>query len=684
MRKLCYLIFFFSIILTVVFSITLKVGVVDNYPLLYYDKANGTAAGFFPDILRYIALKNGWHLVYIYADWKTVFSDLKNGTIDILPMGFSKAREKYVKYSTITITNNWGVLFKRLSEEGAYNIFNLENKKVALVNNIYYTYLKNEAEDFNIKIDFKLVDSYSDALNDLENKKVDFAVVNRYYAIANSQKFKDVEKTDYIFSPIQLRFAFRKGIDPKIVKKFDTTSNNMINDKNSYYYKTLRKYSTEFEEKPRLPQWFYPLLITGGIVGAILIFAVYFLRWIIKLKTRELKKTNAELMKKHEELEISYEEVNALNKELESSYAELDKHVATLDEIYTVIMKLNYKNVNLEKISEDLLKLALDTIKEADTGSISIKEGDTWKFLATVGHDKDALNSIGLSAKYFIMPKKTIIVKDIHEKNLSIMPEKIFEKFKKASAPIKHTLIAPIKIGDKIQGNLAVDISKEGESFSSNSIKAIKAIAAIGSSFLTMNNYAKLQGEMQKDVILSLIRIMEIFDPYTEGHSEFVAEYSSHLAEFMNFPKETVKKIYWAGLLHDIGKIGIPISVLNKKGKLTDEEYDLVKQHPILGYNVLSSSEKLRDLAIIVRHHHERYDGKGYPDGKKEEEIPLESRIITVIDTWHAMRSDRPYRKALEFEEAFVEIKKGIGSQFDPDVAQAFISMLNGYYKDIL
>jgi HD-GYP domain-containing protein (c-di-GMP phosphodiesterase class II)/ABC-type amino acid transport substrate-binding protein len=663
----------------------LKVGITDNYPLLYYDKANDTAAGLFPDILKRIASENGWNLVYVYVDWKTVFSDLENGTIDILPdVGFSKTREKYIKYSSITITNNWGVIFKKLSGEDAYNIFNLENKKVALVNNIYYNYLKNEAKDFNVDVNFDLVDSYSDALKKLENGKADFAVVNRYYAIANSQKFKGIEKTNYIFSPIQLRFAFRKDIDPKIIKEFDNTLDKMIGNENSYYYEVLERYATEFEKKTYLPQWFYPLLIIGGIIGGVLIFTVYFLRWIIKLKTRELRKTNAELLKNHEELEKSYEEVNALNKELESSYTELDKYVATLDRIYTVIMKLNYKNVSLEEISDDLLRLALDAIEEADTGSVSIREGDKWRFLATIGHDKEALNAINLPAKYFIMPKKTIIIKNINEKNLSMMPEKIFKEFKKASVPIKHTVLAPIKIGDKIQGNLAVDIAKEGKSFSSNSIKAIKAIAAIGSSFLTMNNYAKLQGELQKDVILSLIRIVEIFDPYTEGHSEFVAEYSSRLAEFMNLPKEIVKKIYWAGLLHDIGKIGVPINVLNKKGKLTDEEYGLVKQHPILGYDVLSSSEKLKDLAVIVRHHHERYDGKGYPDRKKEEEIPLESRIIAVIDTWHAMRSDRPYRKALKFEEAFVEIKKGIGSQFDPDVAQAFISMLNGYYKDIL
>jgi putative nucleotidyltransferase with HDIG domain len=668
-----------------VFSITLKVGITGNYPLLYYDKSTNAARGLFPDILKYIAKQNGWNLTYVYFNWDTVFNDIENGTIDILPdIAVSKEREKHIAYSSITVTNNWGVVFRRSGEENAYNIFNFENKKVALVNNIYYTHFRDEAKNFNVKINFLLVNSYSDALKAIEEGKADFAVVNRYYAMGNSQRFNGIKKTNYIFSPTQLRFAFRKDIDPKILKDFDSTLNKMIEDKDSYYYKILKEYDKEFDSENHLPIWFYPIIIIGSVLGGILIFVIYLLRWIVNLKTKELRKTNIELLKNHEELEKSYEEVNALNKELESSYAELDKYVTTLDRIYTIIMKLNYRNVNLEEISEDLLKLALEAINEADTGSLSIKDGGTWKFLATVGHDRSVLNSINIPAKYFMMPRKTIVINNINEKNLSIMPVEMYEKFKKATAPIIHTVLSPIKIGDKIQGNLAVDITKEGKSFSSNSIKAIKAIAAIGSSFLTMNNYAKLQGELQKEVILSLIRIMEIFDPYTEGHSEFVAKYSSYLAEFMDLPKDMVKKIYWAGLLHDIGKIGVPISILNKNGRLTNEEYSLVKQHPVLGYDVLSSSNKLKNLAKIVRHHHERYDGKGYPDGISGDEIPFESRIIAVIDTWHAMRSDRPYRKALSFETAFNEINKGKGTQFDPDIAQAFIDMVNRKYRDIV
>jgi len=127
---------------------------------------------------------------------------------------------------------------------------------------------------------------------------------------------------------------------------------------------------------------------------------------------------------------------------------------------------------------------------------------------------------------------------------------------------------------------------------------------------------------------------------------------------------------------YDIGKIGIPEDILNKPGLLTEEEYRIVQRHPVISAEILERFEHLRELAHIVRYHHERWDGKGYPEGLSGEEIPIESRILAVADAFDAMTSDRPYRKALKLEKAIEEIRKNKGKQFDPDIVEVFIDVI--------
>jgi metal dependent phosphohydrolase len=174
----------------------------------------------------------------------------------------------------------------------------------------------------------------------------------------------------------------------------------------------------------------------------------------------------------------------------------------------------------------------------------------------------------------------------------------------------------------------------------------------------------------------SLAGAIDAKDPYTKGHSTSVSRYSEALARAINLPEDEVQRITLGALLHDVGKIGIPENVLKKPGKLEGEEWEIMKQHPVIGAEkVLMPNEALRDLIPIVKYHHEHIDGSGYPEKLKGDEIPLAARIVAVADTFHALISDRPYRKGMSIDKACEILKDGAGKLWDRDLVRHFISI---------
>ncbi|MBR3134718.1 MAG: response regulator [Clostridia bacterium] len=185
------------------------------------------------------------------------------------------------------------------------------------------------------------------------------------------------------------------------------------------------------------------------------------------------------------------------------------------------------------------------------------------------------------------------------------------------------------------------------------------------------------------DTIGILRQTVEAKDPYTRGHSDRVSEYSVLLGQKLGVDEETIHTLKIGGLFHDIGKIGIPDSILLKESKLDDEEYSQIKNHPSIGAHILGDAEIFKDIIPIVLHHHERYDGRGYPSQLAGEDIPFMARIAAVVDTFDAMTSKRSYRNALPIEVVIEEIKKCSGSQFDPKCAEAFLDILENDYQKI-
>ena len=172
-------------------------------------------------------------------------------------------------------------------------------------------------------------------------------------------------------------------------------------------------------------------------------------------------------------------------------------------------------------------------------------------------------------------------------------------------------------------------------------------------------------------------------DHYTNGHSFRVAAYAKGMAKKLNYRFNDAEQLYFAGLIHDVGKVGISETIITKPGKLTDEEYATIKAHAQLGGDILKGIRQFKIFEQVARSHHERYDGNGYPDKLRARSIPYEARIVTICDTFDAMTSDRSYRKALSDEKALQELIDNKGTQFDPELVDTFLELYHSYPDSI-
>jgi putative nucleotidyltransferase with HDIG domain len=258
---------------------------------------------------------------------------------------------------------------------------------------------------------------------------------------------------------------------------------------------------------------------------------------------------------------------------------------------------------------------------------------------------------------------------------------KSFEIFRKAQENIKNLLVVPMSVPDENQalGVLGVANFMPGEEYTDEHEDFLNILAVEAAMFIRQ---LKLKQDLEKsyfDLISALAQAIEAKDSYTRDHVHRVADYAKRLAQAFRLTNDEIKRIEKAAILHDIGKITTPESILNKKGSLTDEEKKLMKKHVVESRKMLSKitlgiDEKVKDY---VEYHHERWDGKGYPKGLKGKEIPLGAQIIAVADTFDAMTSNRAYRKGFVAEEALIRMMNTAGTQFNPEVLHVFFEMMS-------
>lgn len=236
-----------------------------------------------------------------------------------------------------------------------------------------------------------------------------------------------------------------------------------------------------------------------------------------------------------------------------------------------------------------------------------------------------------------------------------------------------------IKVKDEPKGILAALGNSQGKDYTTGDIKLLTLLAEQISIMITNNELYQNLRDLVLNFVKSMISVIEAKDSYTRGHSERVHKISVMIAKSMGLSFRDLENLTWASILHDIGKIGVPEKILTKPNRLTDREYALVKTHPGKGYVILKPIEQIKDALPGILYHQERFDGTGYPEGLKGEQIPLYARVIAVADTYDAITSSRAYRPRNSHLEAMKEIERISGTQLDPEIVEAFKKVCNSH-----
>ncbi|MBI4351958.1 MAG: GAF domain-containing protein [Elusimicrobia bacterium] len=360
---------------------------------------------------------------------------------------------------------------------------------------------------------------------------------------------------------------------------------------------------------------------------------------------------------------------------LKTTWGKFDELLTSLLTIHEIGI-VNAGTIKKEEFYQTVVDNACELIN-SPRGSLMIHEAqpDELRIVASKNISREAIESthvkpgLGIAGRAF-QTGETIFVTDPQQNT----QYKDYIGMEDQKDPF---IAIPLKLKDKPFGVLNLHLSREKESFTDYDLKFLTLLA--GETAITLENI-KLYESLENfylEMVQTLARVIDAKDSYTGDHAGRARMKARRLAEELHMPAQMLRYVEYAALLHDIGKIGIDGGILSKPGKLTQEEYEEIKKHPAIGYQILSPIHFLGPVAQMVLYHQEWFNGMGYPEGLKGEEIPLGARIVATIDAWDAMRSDRPYRKALSREIAESELTKGSSRQFDPEVVKAFLKLEN-------
>lgn len=331
-------------------------------------------------------------------------------------------------------------------------------------------------------------------------------------------------------------------------------------------------------------------------------------------------------------------------------------------------------NLDLISILEKLAR-ALDTFIRID--GISLKINDLTEELLLVKREEvfkkeivygSRLITPSSFAHYVLSSKQPLVIEDISRETRFTYPTYIKRE------GFESLVSVPLVSGGRCFGLVTMYLKRTSQ-IATNLIGMVSIVASVAAAAVENSQLVRQIEKNYFSTVEALAAAIEAKDPYTRGHSKRVTQFAIALAERFGVSGSELTTLQYGATLHDIGKIGISGTILNKPDKLTEQEYQVIKQHPVIGEKVIAHVDFLQGARAIVRSHHERFDGTGYPDGLRDEEIPFLARIVAVADFFDALTSDRPYRKAYSIEQTMLMIKQGIGKEFDPLIAREFIAI---------
>ena len=390
---------------------------------------------------------------------------------------------------------------------------------------------------------------------------------------------------------------------------------------------------------------------------------------------REIENLNVSLEERIKEVEQASFTIADLAAELEQKNSNLKYAIDRLSTIYKIGLAIN-STMDIDRLFNLIVRSTTTTL-DAQIGYIILydKMQQTLNVTNLIGHGKMIAQQRDIKMKdtsvstWVINNRQPLLIADINQ-----TPQ--FDRFSELGYERKTLICAPLMVMDEIIGTISVVNKTDGSQFYSSELEMLTTIAAQAA--IAIKN-ATLYDEQQQtylNTIQALVTAIEASDNYTKGHSEQVTRYSVEIGRRFNLPSDRLQILERAAILHDIGKIGIDLSLLHKEGKLSAHDVSELQMHPLIGMKILEPIEFLKDVRTCIGQHHERYDGMGYPNHIKHVDQLLESRIISVADAFDAMTTDRPYRKALTLDVAIAELSENSGTQFDPDVVKIFTSIL--------
>ncbi|MDO9463714.1 MAG: HD domain-containing protein [bacterium] len=363
-------------------------------------------------------------------------------------------------------------------------------------------------------------------------------------------------------------------------------------------------------------------------------------------------------------------EAKQIAEQLEKTKTALNKKIKQLNILHRIGEALTLQ-LDIQKLLTSIIRLiSQKTLTEKISIMLVDKKTKRLQIKAAKGVTKTKMKTIKFKigegvAGWVAKEGKPILIKNT-------LKDPRFENII-ARSEKRQFICVPMKVRGQTIGVINVEEKVGGLAFTRDDLTIL---TTIGYEAAVAVSNALLFDELQQsyfNTITALVKAMEAKEPYTQGHSDRVKKYASAIAREVNLSDENIELIKRFGALHDIGKIGIPIRILNKPGKLTREEWKIIKSHPRIGVTIIETIDFMKLAKPIILSHHERYDGKGYPMRLRDKKIPLLAKIFSIADAYDAMLSDRPYRKAFSKECALAELARSAGTQFDPRLAKAAI-----------